>query len=392
MNVGAHYRTPFVDLWAPVLELILMVKIKRRLQLSSLLSAFAKLDFSGLFWYFLTANTFFLLSIAAMLYLALNWTGAFVLVSYVLLIGAFVHFGIAEMGLDHTYILPYIAFFGIACGASLLFLNKCLLEAKKRSLTESARAIRSKAFDVSIALAVSVSTIFSFLVLYSHVADARLDPGEALLVGYLKIAALCSLIYKFRFTMVILMTASSAGTLVSYVRMIARRIKFIGTICLAGMVKPVVLAMCILRGLFNCIVLLDVNICDHTLTFYELGTFHSAMNNVSLLEGQRAVGCRDNRKPAVSISSFSFFPGIFCPSFVAMAYIFSVLMDGHTSIFDRFIAGLHLAVLYLLFMELLYSIVVVRTLLEREKREDAILNAIVVNDKREGEGCPECVP
>jgi hypothetical protein len=378
-------KTPLLDIWAPILEFIIMLKTRKKLQLDSLFSAFTVLDFASLSRYFFMTGALFLLSAAAMFYLAVNWINAFLLVSCMLFVGAFVHFGAVEMGLDHEYIVAYIALFGLACGISLLSFNRYFIEIKRRSLVESARVLRQKVFDVSLALGVSMVTIFSFLVLYSQINTEALSGGEALLLNYLKIAALCSLVYKFRFTTVILMTAASADDLGSYVKMIIRRIKFIGTIFLAGMLRPLALAMWMLRTLFNCIVLFNVNISDHTLISYELGVFYSAMNNVSFIEGQRLAGSHDRCKLPIFSQSFSFFPSIFYPSCIAMVHIFSTLTGMYVPVFSSALVALHLAILYLLFMELLYSVVVVKLLLEREKKEDAILNAIVVNDKEDGE-------
>lgn len=373
MSIERFLKSPMADTWASVLEagivFVLKMDSEKDKSLMSMLRSLLDVQYEKLLFDLALVGMSFISSVLLILCVTTLSIRCFNILSYLLLVGASLHLAMRLFNLGLAEYLCYVvvlSIMGLVLGSYHGAENGA---SRRHPFLSVADAIREHAADFAIILCAYVIKAFMFIWFFSG-SQYRLTGIKALLFTFFEFAAISSLLYNMRVGVVLLMTVGRTRNLHAYTRLVVRRIRLIGTICLAGLMRPFV---CIIYFSWTCLNVLGATRqpgTRYTLRSHELSVFYSVLNDVSLSEGRRIAGnALEGDKTFAGSESFRSILGMFVPYCFSLIYILSSSVGVYARYLPKRFIYLCFVLLHLMLLEFLYSVATLRSIMNRQKNE-----------------------
>lgn len=372
LDMDRIVKSPMVDLWASALEATAIFALKlgsnKNRSLADMFNSFLSIRYKLLLSDLALVGLPSAASILLLFYTASRCIRWFSIVSHTLFLGIVVHLTTGMFDLDAREHILYVLAMG---SMGLLLVLYCCRDtgvAQHHPFLRIVEVAREHPNDFVFLLGASVAKAFVFVWFFSGSSHLGLGSVRAVMFTFFETAAMSSLMYNVRTGVTLLMAVNRSRGIRAYAVLMIRRVKLIGTICLAGLLRPVVFVIYLTWRSLHVLGMAESPREEYTLGHAELSLFYSILNDTSLLEGRRIAraACEDKTWNCVG---FRQIPGLFVPCCVSLMYILGVVSGKYARHFSQSFVYLYFGLIYLLFLEFLYSVATVRSIVDGEKGE-----------------------
>lgn len=365
-------KSPIVDIWSSIFEagVVFVIKMGSRKEssLGGMMRSLLHIPYKSLLLDFLLTGLPFAMSILFVFYVAMQSIRCFNIFSYVLVAGSSVHLAVGIVDPSLGEYLHYMLLAGMVVFLFVLYYVEP--EDENHPFLDIADVIRDHPRSAVFILCASVVKAFLFVWFFSGANHGGMGCIKTSILAFFEMAAMSSLMYNLRTGIVLLMTVDRSTDVRAYARLMLRRARLIGTICLAGIFRPIMFAVCVVWSVLELFGAVQPLRERYTLRRGEISLFYSILNDVSLFEGRRIAEEEHRDKMAGQSVDFRLIPGLFIPCCFSSVYILSSSVGRYTQYLPQTSIYLYFVLLYLMFLEFLYSVITVRSITRQKDQED----------------------